>query len=211
MKIWGPQRHESNDVTKKPTNFNFTYRYSCEVTGSKIVSFYILTLIRILKLFVFINNTKKSANFILMIFFFLYQLFTRQCYTLPKTTQYIWLNKKPRGKCTYPFLCGLKLTGVRDDVDCSASLCCFSSATLSLVTICSSICIFSMLLAVSMRFLHGFIYSLQNYGCIKFQAIKSIGIVFVFVFIDARSWLSSNYHFSANINAKGCNFKCKHY
>lgn len=157
----------------------------CEVTGSKIVSLYIQTHTHS-QLVCLHHRYKKSANFILMIFFFSKPIIHKTMLHFDKTTNiFDWI--KNRGKYTYPFLCGLKLTGVRDDVDCSASLCCLSSATLSLVTICSSICIFSMLLAVSMRFLHGFIYSLQNYGSIKFQAIKSIGIVFVFVFIDARS------------------------
>lgn len=44
---------------------------------------------------------------------------------------------------TNPFLCGLKLTGVRWG-DLSGSFCC-SSATLSFVTICSNICIFNIL------------------------------------------------------------------
>lgn len=53
--------------------------------------------------------------------------------------------RKERIYATNPFRCGLRLTGVRD-VDCSASLFDLSSVTLSLVTICSSICIFNILI-----------------------------------------------------------------
>lgn len=109
--------------------------------------------------------------------------------------------------CTHPLRCGLKLIGVRD-VDCSASFCCFSSATLSLVTICSSICIFSMFLAVFVTFV-------MKYFCFFFRRFRFINqLMFkirhlslnnqLFFFRQQKQTIGfcgglflSNYHFSS--------------
>lgn len=94
MKIWGPQRHESNDVTKKPTNFDFTYRYSCEVIGSKIVSLYIH--IHTHTQLVCLHQRYKKAQISFWWSSFFYTNYSQDNATLCQSHKYIWLNKKPR-------------------------------------------------------------------------------------------------------------------
>lgn len=113
------------------------------------------------QLFVHINRQKNRTNYILMIFFTpIILLYMRNNAYIKseakrereKNTKKINEIEWEKSAYTNPFLCGLRLVGVRD-VDCSASLCCCSSATLTSVTICSSICIFNMFLALLFGFL----------------------------------------------------------
>lgn len=144
------------------------------------------------------STTQRNANFILMIFFIVRQLFN----TSPRCCSVGNLHydpikqqqKEEANVCTNPFLCGLRLIGVRD-VDCSTSLCWFSSATLSLVTICSSIWIFSILAS----FVLPLVFLLALFVAISASTVQSEFVVFVQLSLFQ------------GINAQGCNFKYKHH
>lgn len=87
---------------------------------------------------------------------------------------------------TNPFLCGLWLIGVRD-VDCSASSFVFSSATLSLVTICSSIWIFNMFPALFF-IVAVVLVSSSNFQFYSYQFISKNSHCKPFVFVLLKSF-----------------------
>lgn len=89
---------------------------------------------------------------------------------------------------TNPFRCGLWLIGVRD-VDCSASSFVFSSATLSLVTICSSIWIFNMFPALFF-IVAVVLVSSSNFRFYSYQFISKNSHCKPFVFVLLKSFKS---------------------
>lgn len=202
------QRNSWNTPQKSTSAQSHTVIHIYEVTESEIVSFYTHSAC------LSSSKIQKKAQIIFWWSFF-YANYSTQCVNAWRKSsdicrRFIWLRiKRVNWNGTYPFLCGLKLIGVRD-VDCSASLCCLSSATLSLVTICSSICIFNMFLAVVFALLHEFRTQLARCQiCVVYQASKPKSIEFLFLLV--RFGFRLTITLLCNIDTKGYNFKCKHH